>query len=53
MMVEWLGETRIASNIERAVADVIERGAVRTYDMGGDAGTAKMARAVAASVRSS
>ena len=51
MMVEWLGETRIAGNIERAVADVIERGAVRTYDMGGEAGTAEMARAVAAGVR--
>jgi 3-isopropylmalate dehydrogenase len=51
MMVEWLGETQIASNIERAVADVIERGAVRTYDMGGEAGTAKMARAVAEGVR--
>jgi 3-isopropylmalate dehydrogenase len=48
MMLEWLGQAQVASNIERAVADVIERGAVRTYDMGGEAGTAKMARAVGA-----
>jgi isocitrate/isopropylmalate dehydrogenase len=52
MMVEWLGETRIARNIERAVADVIERGAVRTNDMGGEAGTVEMARAVAESLGS-
>jgi 3-isopropylmalate dehydrogenase len=51
MMVEWLGETRIASDIERAVADVIERGGVRTYDMGGEGGTAEMARAVGDGVR--
>jgi isocitrate/isopropylmalate dehydrogenase len=52
MMVEWLGETRIASNIEWAVAEVIERGAVRTYDPGGEEGTREMAAAVGASVRS-
>jgi 3-isopropylmalate dehydrogenase len=51
MMVEWLGETEVARNIEGAVADVIERGAVRTYDMGGEAGTMEMAEAVAAGVR--
>ena len=37
---------------ERAVADVIARGAVRTYDMGGEAGTMEMAAAVAATLRS-
>jgi isocitrate/isopropylmalate dehydrogenase len=37
--------------IERAVADVIERGAVRTYDMGGNAGTMDMARGVAEALR--
>jgi isocitrate/isopropylmalate dehydrogenase len=47
MMVEWLGETEVARSIEGAVADVIERGAVRTYDMGGEAGTMEMAAAVA------
>jgi isocitrate/isopropylmalate dehydrogenase len=52
MMVEWLGEVQIAQTIERAVADVIESGTVRTYDMGGSAGTIDMAHQVAESVRS-
>jgi len=47
MMVEWLGETEIAAAIEKAVAAVVERGAVRTYDMGGSDGTREMAQAVA------
>jgi 3-isopropylmalate dehydrogenase len=51
MMVEWLGEVQIARNIERAVAEAIEHGAVRTYDMGGNAGTGDVARHVAESLR--
>ena len=51
MMVEWLGETEIARHIEHAVADVIERGKLRTYDMGGSAGTMEIARGVAQSLR--
>jgi isocitrate/isopropylmalate dehydrogenase len=51
MMVEWLGELEIARNIERAVADVVERGAVRTYDLGGSATTMDVAQSVAESVR--
>jgi 3-isopropylmalate dehydrogenase len=51
MMVEWLGEREIARNIERAVADVVERGAVRTYDLGGSASTMDVARSVAESLR--
>ncbi len=51
MMVEWLGEREIAADIERAVAEVVEQGAVRTYDLGGSAGTADVARAVAQAVR--
>lgn len=51
MMVEWLGEAQIARNIERAVAETIERGAVRTYDMGGNAGTMDVALHVAESLR--
>jgi isocitrate/isopropylmalate dehydrogenase len=50
-MVEWLGEREIASTIERAVAGVVERGAVRTYDLGGSASTMEVARSVAESVR--
>lgn len=47
MMAEWLGEVEIAHNIDRAVAEVIRRGTVRTYDMGGHAGTMELAHAVA------
>jgi isocitrate/isopropylmalate dehydrogenase len=47
MMVEWLGEAHMAREIELAVAHVIEQGRVRTYDMGGAAGTTDVAHAVA------
>ncbi len=50
MMVEWLGEIEVARNIDAAVSDVIARGEVRTYDMGGTAGTLDMAGAVCESV---
>jgi isocitrate/isopropylmalate dehydrogenase len=46
MMMEWLGETELAQRIIRAIGRVIEDGQVRTYDMGGDAGTLEMAHAV-------
>jgi len=48
MMVEHLGEQKIAEAMERAVAEVIAEGKVRTYDMGGSSTTLDMARAVAA-----
>ncbi|MGE5647912.1 MAG: isocitrate/isopropylmalate dehydrogenase family protein [Acidobacteriota bacterium] len=47
MMLEWLGEGGKAARIEQAVADVVARGEVRTYDMGGAATTRQMAEAVA------
>ena len=47
MMVEWLGESEKAREIERAVSGVIARGAPRTYDMGGNAGTMEIAESVA------
>ena len=47
MMLEWLGEKEMADNLERAIAEVIKEGKVRTYDMGGDASTLDVARAVA------
>jgi 3-isopropylmalate dehydrogenase len=33
MMLEYLDERKIASKIRRAIADVIEEGKIRTYDM--------------------
>lgn len=47
MMVEYLGERTLAEKVERAVADVIIEGKVKTYDMGGESSTLDMARAVA------
>ncbi|KPK95899.1 3-isopropylmalate dehydrogenase [bacterium SM23_31] len=46
MMLQWLGETDKAKRIENAVAAVLKEGKVRTYDMGGSAGTLDMADAV-------
>jgi isocitrate/isopropylmalate dehydrogenase len=48
MMLDWLGETGMASALEKATADVISEGRVRTYDMGGSNTTLEMARAIAA-----
>jgi len=47
MMLDWLGEEEAGARVERAVAEVIREGRVRTYDMGGSTGTLEMARAVA------
>ena len=47
MMLDWLGETAKAKDIEDASARVILEGKVRTYDMGGSATTLEMARAIA------
>lgn len=51
MMLDWLGEKERAETIEQAVAAVIREGTVRTYDMGGAAGTLDMARAVGGKCR--
>jgi isocitrate/isopropylmalate dehydrogenase len=58
MMLEWLGErkgdqhlTRSAAAIEKAVAQVILDGKVRTYDMGGKSSTTEMAKAVIAHLK--
>ena len=47
MMLDHLGEKDMAARLERAVAEVIAEGQVRTYDMGGDATTTDMAAAIA------
>lgn len=47
MMLDWLGETEKAKQIEDAVAAVIKEGKHRTYDMGGDTKTLAMAEAIA------
>jgi isocitrate/isopropylmalate dehydrogenase len=47
MMLDWLGETSKAEQIEQAVATVIKEGKVRTYDMNGANSTTQMAQAIA------
>ena len=51
MMLEWLGKKDTAEKIERAVAEVILEGMVRTPDMGGNMGTMAMATAIAAKLK--
>ena len=50
MMLDYLGEREKAQKIERAVAQVIAEGRVRTYDMGGTASTTQMAEAIASAI---
>ena len=47
MMLDWLGETDKGTRLEKATAEVIAEGKVRTYDMGGSATTLEMGEAVA------
>jgi len=49
MMLDYLGEKKTASKIRKAVADVIEEGKVRTYDMMKMAGRPEVVRNGAAS----
>ncbi len=48
MMLDWLGETEKAAALEKATAEVIAEGQVRTYDMGGSNTTLEMGEAIAA-----
>ena len=47
MMLDWLGEMDKAVKLEKAIADVIAEGKVRTYDMGGTSTTLDVGQAVA------
>jgi isocitrate/isopropylmalate dehydrogenase len=47
LMLDWLGEADRARCLEKAIASVIEKGKVRTYDMGGTSSSLDVARAVA------
>ena len=48
MMLDWLGEVEKGAALERAIAEVIREGRVRTYDMGGSSSTLEIGQAVAA-----
>jgi 3-isopropylmalate dehydrogenase len=47
-MLDWLGESEDAQNLEDAIASVIKEKKVRTYDLGGSNSTLEVAKAVAA-----
>jgi isocitrate/isopropylmalate dehydrogenase len=47
MMLEWLGDDDSAKRVDNAVAQVIKEGKVKTYDLGGDASSLDMAKAIA------
>jgi isocitrate/isopropylmalate dehydrogenase len=47
MMLDYLGELDTAAAVESAIADIINEGKVRTYDMGGTNTTLEVAEAVA------
>jgi 3-isopropylmalate dehydrogenase len=47
LMLDWLGEREKAEALDVGIAAVIQKGKVRTYDMGGDSSTLEMAQAVA------
>jgi isocitrate/isopropylmalate dehydrogenase len=47
MMLDWLGETEKGTRLEKATAEVIKEGKVRTYDMGGTNTTLEMGEAIA------
>ena len=47
MLLDYIGEHEKAERLERAIEIVVEEGKVRTYDMGGDAGTLDVAKEIA------
>jgi isocitrate/isopropylmalate dehydrogenase len=46
LMLQYVGESKIAARIERAVYDVLEDGTHKTRDIGGSANTAEFSDAV-------
>jgi 3-isopropylmalate dehydrogenase len=51
MLLENLGEQEAADIVEKAVADVLAEGKIRTYDLGGKSSTSEVGDAVASRVR--
>ena len=47
LMLDWLKEDEKATRLESAIARVIAEGKTRTYDMGCDASTLDVGKAVA------
>ncbi|HEC81328.1 MAG TPA: isocitrate/isopropylmalate dehydrogenase family protein [Thermoplasmatales archaeon] len=47
LMLDWLGEKKWATKLEKAIAQVIKEGKIKTYDMGGNNTTLEVAEEVA------
>ena len=47
LMLDWLRENEMATRLESAIARVIKEAKVRSYDMGGNASTLDVAKAIA------
>jgi 3-isopropylmalate dehydrogenase len=50
LMLDYLEEKKLAQRLENSIAQVIEEGKVRTYDLGGTASTLDVAREIAKKV---
>jgi len=46
LMFDWLGEKKLATKLEQAVATVVKEGKVKTYDMGGKNTTLEVAKEI-------
>ena len=46
LLLDYIGEQKISRRIERAIYDVLEKGKVRTGDLGGSANTAEFTAAI-------
>ncbi len=51
MMLDHLGEKKAAAAIEKAIADLLASGGIRTRDMGGKANTQEMGKALEAALQ--
>jgi 3-isopropylmalate dehydrogenase len=50
LMLNYLEEKELAQRLENSIAQVIEEGKVRTYDLGGTSSTLDVAREIAKKV---
>jgi isocitrate/isopropylmalate dehydrogenase len=50
MMLDYLGESRAANLVEKATLQILKEGKVLTYDLGGNARTSDMGKAIAEKV---
>jgi 3-isopropylmalate dehydrogenase len=47
LMLDWLGEKKLATNLEEAVSTVVKEGKIKTYDMGGSNTSLEVAKEIA------